>query len=228
MMTRRQFLQIAAAAGAGLFVPWNRTEAGMAYQARNFAHLLGTPGFSDQLLKNHFTLYQGYVTNVNKLTTTLAAMLKEGKVGTPEYAEMKRRFGWEFSGMRLHEYYFGNLAKGGKALDTGGPLSGKLSESFGSYETWEKDFKAVGGMRGIGWAILYLDPVANQMFNTWINEHDMGHLAGSIPLLILDVFEHAYMIDYGLKRADYIEAFFRSIDWDVVTTRFTNAPKVTI
>lgn len=200
----------------------------MAYEAKNFDHLLGTPGFSDQLLKNHFTLYQGYVANVNKLTEALAAMVQEGKVGTPDYAEMKRRFGWEFCGMRLHEYYFGNLAKGGKALDKEGPLYRKISERFGSYENWEKDFKAVGTMRGIGWAILYLDPVANQMFNTWINEHEMGHLAGSIPLLILDVFEHAYMIDYGLKKADYIEAFFRNIDWGVVTNRFANAPKVTL
>ena len=200
----------------------------MAYEAKNFDYLLGTPGFSDQLLKNHFTLYQGYVTNVNKLADALANMLKEGKVGTPDYAEMKRRFGWEFSGMRLHEYYFGNMAKGGKALDKGGPLYRRIGESFGSYENWEKDFKAVGTMRGIGWAILYLDPVANQMFNTWINEHEMGHLAGSIPLLILDVFEHAYMIDYGLKKADYIEAFFRNVDWSRVTNRFANAPKVTL
>lgn len=200
----------------------------MAYEAKNFDHLLGTPGFSDQLLKNHFTLYQGYVTNVNKLTETLAAMVKEGKVGTPDYAEMKRRFGWEFCGMRLHEYYFGNMAKGGKELDKAGALYRKLAESFGSYENWEKDFKAVGTMRGIGWAILYLDPVANQLFNTWINEHEMGHLAGSIPLLILDVFEHAYMIDYGLKKADYIEAFFRNVDWSGVTNRFANAPKVTL
>lgn len=200
----------------------------MAYEAKNFDHLLGTPGFSDQLLKNHFTLYQGYVTNVNKLTETLAAMVKEGKVGTPDYAEMKRRFGWEFCGMRLHEYYFGNMAKGGKELDKAGALYRKLAESFGSYENWEKDFKAVGTMRGIGWAILYLDPVANQLFNTWINEHEMGHLAGSIPLLILDVFEHAYMIDYGLKKADYIEAFFRNVDWSGVTSRFANAPKVTL
>lgn len=200
----------------------------MAYEAKNFDHLLGTPGFSDQLLKNHFTLYQGYVTNVNKLTETLAAMVKEGKVGTPDYAEMKRRFGWEFCGMRLHEYYFGNMAKGGKELDKAGALYRKLAESFGSYENWEKDFKAVGTMRGIGWAILYLDPVANQLFNTWINEHEIGHLAGSIPLLILDVFEHAYMIDYGLKKADYIEAFFRNVDWSGVTNRFANAPKVTL
>ncbi len=198
------------------------------YEAKNFDHLLGTPGFSDQLLRNHFALYQGYVTNVNKVAETLAAITKDGKMGTPEYAELKRRFGWEFNGMRLHEYYFGNLAKDGTELENNGPLYRKLSERFGSYKNWTKDFKAVGAMRGIGWAILYLDPVTNQMFNTWINEHETGHLAGSIPLLVLDVFEHAYMIDYGLKKADYIEAFFRNLDWRVVANRFSSVPKVTL
>ncbi len=198
------------------------------YEAKNFDHLLGTPGFSDQLLRNHFALYQGYVTNVNKVAETLAAITKDGKMGTPEYAELKRRFGWEFNGMRLHEYYFGNLAKDGTELENNGPLYRKLSERFGSYKNWTKDFKAVGAMRGIGWAILYLDPVTNQMFNTWINEHEIGHLAGSIPLLVLDVFEHAYMIDYGLKKADYIEAFFRNLDWRVVANRFSSVPKVTL
>ena len=198
------------------------------YEAKNFDHLLGTPGFSDQLLRNHFALYQGYVTNVNKVAETLAAITKDGKMGTPEYAELKRRFGWEFNGMRLHEYYFGNLAKDGTELENNGPLYRKLSERFGSYKNWTKDFKAVGAMRGIGWAILYLDPVTNQMFNTWINEHETGHLAGSIPLLVLDVFEHAYMIDYGLKKADYIEAFFRNLDWRVVANRFSSVPKITL
>lgn len=203
-------------------------EEGAAYEPKHFDHLLGAQGFSDQLLKNHVALYQGYVTNVNKLAEVLAAMAKTGKVETPEYAELKRRFGWEFSGMRLHEYYFGNLAKGGKELENSGPLYRKLGENFGSYKNWERDFKAVGGMRGIGWAILYLDPVTSRMFNCWITEHEMGHLAGSIPLLVLDVFEHAYMIDYGLKKADYIEAFFRNLDWRVVANRLSSAQKVTL
>ncbi len=198
------------------------------YVSKSFDHLLGTPGFSDQLLQNHFTLYQGYVSNVNKATEALAAITKAGRFATPEYAELKRRFGWEFCGMRLHEYYFGNLAKGGKELENNGPLYRALGERFGSYKNWEKDFRAVGGMRGIGWAILYLDPATDQMFNAWINEHEMGHLAGSIPLLVLDVFEHAYMIDYGLKKADYIEAFFRNLDWRVVANRFSSAPEVTL
>lgn len=200
----------------------------MAYEARNYEQLLGVEGLSDQLVKNHFTLYQGYVTNTNKLTDALGQMLKEGKTAAPEYAELKRRFGWEFNGMRLHEYYFGNMVKGGKGLDPASGLYQKLTADFGSYENWQKDFKASGAIRGIGWVVLCLDPVAKRTCNVWINEHDAGHLAGGIPLMIMDVFEHAFMIDYGLKRADYIEAFFRVIDWSAVTARYTNAPKVTL
>lgn len=192
----------------------------MPYEPKNYDRLLGTTGFSDQLLKNHFTLYQGYVTNTNKLADALNAMLKEGKTGTPEYAEFKRRFGWEFNGMRLHEYYFGNMVKGGAVLDKNSRFAKKLAEDFGSYENWEKDLKAVGAMRGIGWAVLYYDSTAGRLFNVWINEHDVGHLSGATPLLIMDVFEHAFMIDYGLKRADYIEAFFKAIDWAAVVGRF--------
>jgi len=95
-------------------------------------------------------------------------------------------------------------------MNKSGKLSKKLAEEFGSYENWEVDFKGVGAMRGIGWAILYQDPASGKLINQWINEHDVGHPAGCNPLLILDVFEHAFMIDYGLKRADYIAAFFKT------------------
>jgi len=192
----------------------------MQYQAKNFEGLLGTKGFSDALLKNHFTLYQGYVTNTNKLADILGALLKEGKTATPEYAELKRRFGWEFNGMRLHEYYFGNMKKEGSMLDKNSKLFKRLAEDFGSHENWEKDFKASGAMRGIGWVMLYYDKMENRLFNIWINEHDIGHLSGAAPILVMDVFEHAYMLDYGLKKADYIEAFFKVIDWNAVDSRF--------
>ena len=190
------------------------------YIPKNFDSLLGTPGFSDQLLKNHFTLYQGYVTNVNKLSDELALLTKDGKTGTPSWAELKRRFGWEWNGMRLHELYFGNIAKTAADIDRNSLIFKKLIDQFGSYETWEKDFKASGTMRGIGWVILYHDPVADRLFNIWVNEHDMGHLAGSNPLLVLDVFEHAYTLDYGLKKADYIEAFMKALDWQIVNDRY--------
>jgi len=190
----------------------------MAYTAKDYSNLIGIEGFSETLLKNHFTLYQGYVTNTNKLMDLLASMLREGRVGTPEYAELKRRMGFEFNGMRLHEYYFENLS--GKAvLDQSGKLGRKLAEDFGSYQDWEKDFKGTGTMRGIGWAILYQDNITGKLINQWINEHETGHAAGCIPILVMDVFEHAFITDYGLKRVDYIEAFFRNINWGVVEGR---------
>jgi Fe-Mn family superoxide dismutase len=195
----------------------------MKYEPRNFEHLLGTEGFSNNLLNNHFTLYKGYVTNTNKLAEILDTLLKDGKLATPEYAELSRRFGWEFNGMRLHEYYFENMAKGGSKLDPGTPLARKIAEEFGSLETWEKDFKGTGTMRGIGWTLLYYDRIQQHLFNVWINEHDTGHLAGCTPILIMDVFEHAFITDFGLKRADYIEAFFKAIDWNSAGDRFRAA-----
>jgi Fe-Mn family superoxide dismutase len=190
----------------------------MGYEAKDYSALIGMQGFSETLLKNHFALYQGYVNNTNKLWDIMTSMLKEGKAGTPEYAELKRRFGFEFNGMRLHEYYFGNLG-GKKALDKSGDLAMKVAGAYGSYENWEQDFKATGAMRGIGWVILYQDNTNDWLFNQWINEHEVGHPAGCAPILVMDVFEHAFMLDYGLKRADYINAFFQNIDWDAVTKR---------
>jgi len=195
-----------------------KKEKNMPYAAKDYSKLIGMSGFSETLLKNHFTLYQGYVTNTNKVNEILEQMLKDGKTATPEFAELKRRFGWEFNGMRLHEYYFENL--GGKAaLDKYGPLGKQIECDFGSYEAWEKDFRAVGTMRGIGWVVLYQDNLSGRIFNVWINEHDVSHLAGCNPILIMDVFEHAFMLDYGLKRADYIEAFFKNIDWSAADSR---------
>ena len=224
-LLRRQFLALSAMGGVyflagktNITFAQARKETRMPYAAKDYGKLIGMQGFSETLLKNHFTLYQGYVTNTNKLMDTLGQMLKEGKTATPEFAELKRRFGWEFNGMRLHEYYFENL--GGKgAIDKGGKLFKKIAESFGSYEEWEKDFRGVGTMRGIGWAVLYQDSVSGALCNCWINEHDGGHLAGCNPILILDVFEHAFMIDYGLKRPDYIAAFFKNVEWKAAEAR---------
>jgi Fe-Mn family superoxide dismutase len=190
----------------------------MPYTSKDYAKLIGMAGFSETLLKNHFTLYQGYVTNTNKVLDTLDQMAKDGKNATPEFAELKRRLGWEFNGMRLHEYYFENL--GGKdGIDKNGKLAKKLIDTFGTYEAWEKDFRATGAMRGIGWVVLYQDPASGRLINFWVNEHDVSHPAGCNPLLIMDVFEHAFMIDYGLKRADYIEAFFKNINWSAIESR---------
>jgi len=226
MMDRREFMKITTVGGIALVLTntmllaaeIKKEENIMAYTAKDYAKLIGMEGFSETILKNHFTLYQGYVTNTNKVLDSLDQMLKADKAGTPEFAELKRRLGWEFNGMRLHEYYFENL--GGKApIDKNGKLAKKMETDFGSYEAWEKDFKATGAMRGIGWVVLYQDTQSGKLINFWINEHDVSHPAGCNPLLIMDVFEHAFMIDYGLKRADYIAAFFKNINWSAVESR---------
>jgi Fe-Mn family superoxide dismutase len=194
----------------------------MSYTAKDYSFLLGMQGFSDTLLKNHFTLYQGYVANTNKVLDLLAAMLKEGKEGAPEFAELKRRLGWEFNGMRLHELYFENL--GGDGDPSKAPnLTKRVEAQFGSVDTCAKDFMATAAMRGIGWVICYEDSTNGLLINQWINEHDVGHPAGCNPILVLDVFEHAYMIDYGLKKMDYVNNYFKNINWEVVEKRLKTA-----
>jgi superoxide dismutase, Fe-Mn family len=189
----------------------------MAYEAKDFTSLLGMKGFSDALLQNHFKLYEGYIKNTNALLELFKTLDKT----SPQYAELKRRFGWEYNGIRLHELYFSNMTTESMQLGADSALSKKLAEDFGSFDAWKEDFIATASMRGIGWAVLYHDPASGQLLNVWINEHDVGHLAGGEPLLILDVFEHAYLIDYGVARADYITAFFEVIDWQEVEKRMS-------
>ena len=224
MLNRRDFLKVSGlglvAIGALPAVSHGQTIKGgrIMYAAKDYSKLLGMEGFSETLLKNHFTLYQGYVTNTNKLIDSFPQMAKDDKLATPEFAEMKRRFGWEFDGMRLHEYYFDNL--GGKGdLAQSGKLAQAVAADFGGFDAWLADFKATGAMRGIGWAILYRDGMSGALINEWINEHQNNHLAGCMPILVMDVFEHAFMIDYGLKRADYIEAFLRNVNREAVESR---------
>lgn len=199
----------------------------MKYIPNDYSKLLGMPGFSDTLLKNHFALYEGYVNNTNRLLEELDSLVKEGKTTTPAFAEIKRRLGWEFNGMRLHEYYFENLGGNG-ILQEDTKLAKLIQTQFGSIDNWIKEFKSVGTIRGIGWVILYQDINNGRLINFWINEHDVGHPAGCNPLLVMDVFEHAFMIDYGLKRADYIEAFFKNINWPVVEARVKTLEEIRI
>lgn len=186
------------------------------YEAQKFEHLLGIGGLSDQLLNAHFGLYEGYVKNTNLVMEEL----KNAQAGSYQYGELKRRFGWEFDGMRMHELYFGNLMKGGSKLEDGTGLKKQIEKDFGSIENWEKDFRATLAMRGIGWVVLSYDKEAGQLFNSWIGEHDGGHLVGCEPILVIDAFEHAYIADYGTKRADYIEAIMKVICWHVASGRF--------
>ena len=178
------------------------------YQVKNYDSLLGLTGFSDQAMNTHFALYKGYVDNTNKL------------LETRDNPESRRRLGWEFNGMKLHEYYFETLTKDPKPLNENSELAKKIIADFGSIENWQKDFKATALMRGIGWVILYYDSIANRLINFWIEQHHSGHPAGLKLLLNLDLFEHAFLIDYGTKKADYIEVFMKTIDWKVIEKRF--------
>lgn len=195
----------------------------MQYKAASFTEILGMKGISDTLLNNHFILYQGYVKNTNLLSEKLKEMLGSGNTATPEYAELKRRFGFEFNGMRLHELYFANLGGCG-LINRKSTIYEEIVKNFTSYEKWEADFKACGTMRGVGWVILYKDNLSGSLFNQWINEHETGHPTGCLPLLVMDVFEHAFITDYGLKRADYIASFLNNVDWDTVAERLPRQP----
>ncbi len=192
------------------------------FQAQDFKKLLGMKGFSDKALTMHFKLYEGYVKNANILTQKLRDLAAAGNDKTQEYAGLKRMYGWEFDGMRLHEYYFGGLGGDG-TFPKKSALAKAIDQQYGSYENWKKDFEATGMIRGIGWAILYYDGETGRLTNSWINEHNLNHLAGNAPILTMDVFEHAYLPDYGLERAQYIDAFFNNIDWKVISDRYDKA-----
>lgn len=198
------------------------------YTPKNFEHLLGLDGFSDTMLKNHFSLYQGYVTNVNTFLTKMNEIREERKGGNDarkeESAELHRRFGWEYNGMKLHELYFENMSKENTPLNASSDLYKALVARFGDIETFEQNFtKNVASFRGIGWvALVKRDDSVGVI---WIGEHDEGLLANTHILLIMDVWEHAYMTDYGMKRADYVTAFMKVIDWRIVAERFEKASK---
>jgi len=185
--------------------------------------LKGLDGISDAQIAEHLKLYAGYVKQVNKLNEELSELLGHGKASgtSPEFAELTRRLGFEYNGMILHEYYFSNLRKAADPRpQANSGLAQALSESFGSVELWQTDFQAMGDMRGIGWVILFEDPATTRLTNHWITLHQDGVPAGFKPLLVMDVWEHAFMRDYqATDKAKYVQAFFRNIDWQMVERR---------
>lgn len=185
------------------------------YKAKKYNYLLDLPGFSRELMKTHITLYQGYVKNTNEI---LCLLEKSDECSTLCVFELKRRFGWEFSGMRLHEYYFDNM--GCQPLAEHGELAEWICKCFGDVKSWRKDFMQTGLMRGIGWVVLYRDNHTGRLMNCWIEQHDQNQLAGCQPLLVMDVWEHAYLCEFGLNRQAYMDAFFNVINWKIVEKRF--------
>jgi Fe-Mn family superoxide dismutase len=202
------------------------------YKARQF-DLSGLTGISDKTLEMHFKLYEGYVKETNNLTTRITEFIKDANVDQeemPAYSELTRRLGFEYNGMVLHEYYFENMKKGG---GTGDPaktskFAKAAEETFGSYEIWKADFVGIGKMRGVGWAICYENPANGRLSNHWITLHETGNVAGFKPVLVMDVWEHAFLLDFKpAERPKYIEAFFSNIDWTVVGNRLGTEANLT-
>jgi Fe-Mn family superoxide dismutase len=196
------------------------------YKAKTF-NLSGLTGISDKTLEMHFKLYEGYVKATNDLSARIAEILSDGKVDQeemPAYSELTRRLGFEYNGMVLHEYYFGNMKKGGGGdAARGSDFRSAVERSFPSYEIWKTDFTSVGKMRGVGWSMTFLDPATGLVSNHWIELHQTGTVAGFVPLLVMDVWEHAFLLDYKpADRPKYIEAFLSNVDWSAVDHRMQN------
>jgi Fe-Mn family superoxide dismutase len=192
------------------------------YEQKDFSHLLGTPSFSDALLLRHFELYAGHVSNLNALADELTTRPMNG-APAPDWSELKRRFGWEWNGGRLHELYFENLTRSPAPLEKSSDVARELAADFGSFQSWMREFRSTGCIRGVGWAALVRDTAANRLRNVWIGEHDSGLLVGCPVILLMDVFEHAYVGDYGSRRAEYVDAFLAAIDWSVAEERLSAA-----
>ena len=122
------------------------------YVEKDFTHLKGLTGISDKTLEIHLGLYSGYVKNTNALNEKIVELTEAGKTGQPEYNEIKRRYGWEYNGMRLHEYYFGNMKTGGSELKESSNVGRLMTDVYSSLDVWKNDFTKVGAMRGVGWA----------------------------------------------------------------------------
>lgn len=193
----------------------------MPYQEQQF-NLPELSGLSAKQIEVHLKLYAGYVKNVNAIQEKVAELKKDSAVNAIALSEITRRFPFEFNGMRLHELYFEQL--GGDGAMAGGALADALAAQYGSTEAWMAEFKAVGMMRGIGWALLVYDAKGKMFHNIWVSDHELGQLGDLRIILAMDVWEHAFMVDYvPAQRADYITAFFTNLHWVICDHRFLRA-----
>lgn len=187
------------------------------YEAKTF-NLGILEGLSEKQISEHLKLYEGYVKNINKLMSRIEELKKDSETHAYELAEVKRRLGFEFNGMRLHEYYFEQFES---SDGDDGALKAKIEEQFGSYDAWKAEFEAVAKMRGVGWALLMQDNRTGMLHNVWVSDHEVGHLGGQNILIACDVWEHAFLLDYlPSERGKYIEAFFKNLNWQVVESRY--------
>lgn len=189
-------------------------------------NLSGLQGISDKTLTTHFTLYEGYVKNTNLLREEIAEMRAHGKPTglDPKFSELERRLGFEYNGMRLHELYFDNLTTKPNKIVPGGGLDFGIAHAFGNYEQWHAEFCAMSEMRGVGWVLLCQDPWSGDFSNHWVELHQNGNVAGYIPILVMDVWEHAWIFDYkSSERPKYAEAFLANVDWHICEQRIRAA-----
>ena len=192
----------------------------MTYSSKTF-NLSTLTGLSEKQIKAHLALYEGYVKHVNLIMEKIKA-LKEADAEGNAYliAELRRRFAFEFDGMRMHEYYFEQFEGSQTSLTIGGAFGKAIAEKYGE-QGLVAHIKEVAGSRGIGWVVLYSDPVAKTLHTVFVNDHEMGALAGLPIVLALDLWEHAYMVDYvPAEKKNYIDAFFANLNWSVVEKRF--------
>jgi Fe-Mn family superoxide dismutase len=198
----------------------------MTYAPKTF-NLPTLPGLSEKQIKVHLALYEGYVKHVSLITETFKAV-REGSLTLDPYvaAELRRRFAFEFDGMRLHEYYFEQFEEGGHAMSAESGLAKAASEKYGSGEKFIEHIREMTGTRGIGWVVVYYDPMGKILHTTFVGDHEVGQLAGLPIILALDLWEHAYMVDYvPAEKKNYVDAFFSNLNWAVVEKRFDEAMK---
>lgn len=198
--------------------PYTPTE----YKAKDYSHLKGLHGITDEQIEVHLKLYAGYVNRTNALFAKVAQLSNEGKQGDSSFQELKRRAGWEWNGMRLHEYYFDALAPNAGALADDNAFAQAVAAQFGSVAAWKADLVGVAKMPGVGWALTYQDPNNGQIWNHWVEAHQDGQPAGARLLVALDVWEHAFAVyrkPLPPERAAYIDDFFANVNWDVVARR---------
>lgn len=173
-------------------------------------------GISAKNIEEHLKLYAGYVKNANLVLEKVAELKKDAEKNAFLLGEVNRRFGFEYNGMRNHEVYFSSL-EGGPATLSDGPLMKMIEETWGSYEAWLAEFKAIALTRGIGWAMLYHDRKENRLLHAWVDEQHLGQLQDCTVVLALDMWEHSYVADYQPSgKKNYVEDFFINLNWKVV------------
>jgi Fe-Mn family superoxide dismutase len=188
----------------------------MAYIEKSF-NILNNTGLSEEQISVHLGLYAGYVKNTNALLDKIATWPAEGDMIA--LSELQRRLGFEFDGMRLHEYYFGQLEDGAKSIKES-KLLDIIVKQYGSFESYCADIKRLASMRGIGWVITYYDAVSDMLINSWVSDHELGHLAGLPIVFTLDMWEHAFMVDYRpATKLEYVDQYLSSVNWDIVANR---------